>query len=91
MYRKQPDNRTFEHLYRELSTSRSCNAYRLDTGIGRYRGIPDVEKKMLNIVENNPLTSSKVAGHTLGMSYSTSLVVYMKTECIRNIFRECKQ
>ncbi|XP_035216814.1 uncharacterized protein LOC118190234 [Stegodyphus dumicola] len=71
--RELPDSRTFERLHREISASGSFYASRRYTGVGRFRRITAVEERILNTVGDNPSSSSRAAGRTLGVSHAAVL------------------
>ncbi|GFT18452.1 uncharacterized protein TNCV_4059501 [Trichonephila clavipes] len=57
----------------ELRTSGTFYASRRGTIIGRYSRTPSLEQRILNTVDNNPLTSSRAVGRALGGSHQSVL------------------
>ena len=72
--RYQLDRRIFQHIHRELCTSGSFYASTRQTGPGRYRITSAIEKRMLNLIKDNPSTNSRAVRRVLGVSRHQSIL-----------------
>ncbi|GFV66136.1 uncharacterized protein TNCV_2900621 [Trichonephila clavipes] len=71
-----PDHRIFQRLHRQLCETRSFHITRHDSSRRRAVCCPGLKESVLNIVADEPDSSTRALAHHVNVSYQTVCVEY---------------
>jgi hypothetical protein len=72
--RRIPDKCIFSHIVRRLRETGCLKPLKVNSGRTRYRRTVPVEEAILNRVENNPSTSTRIIAHEVGNISASSVL-----------------